>query len=613
MAAVGDKYGPYTCVRRLGEGGMAETFLALQSGPHGFEQRVCIKIIREDCKALPKFVEAFIAEATIAASLRHSNIVSVIDASQQHGYMVLELVDGVDLRTLAQSVPTHRLAPDLVSYLALELVKALEFAHRRRLHGKIDGIVHRDVKPSNVLVSYAGEVKLADFGIAKAIRSTGDSDGLIRGTPSYMSPEQADGRPLDPRSDLFSLGILLYEMLAGRRPFDGNSDLDTVRKICMGELQPLAVTAPDVPAGLAAVVEKLLNASPESRFASAQELGSALDRFAPPPSIYRRLGALAREARPPETLVLSDDENTPALSLPVSELSSEGEPGAGSRRPSIAEPPSPGNIPGRPAPAAAPLPETVSLVADANARPRPLQSSEAGPAAAAGRGAIPADGSPGSAAATGSGLFRGGRAPVITAVAASVALFALLVAVFAFRGGFPSPNSSPDEFASSSVPSPPPGTPASISLLSPTSPLTESEPAPSDPAEIAGDSSTEGQPADTPTVEIPTADTSTDGAPDSSDNPSDKAVRTSRRLSATRPPAHITVGVFPWGSVWIDGAAKGKAPFRSDLPPGKHTVAGGKETPEVSRSVRLRSGVTTQVVVNVTAKTFNATHKPVGR
>ena len=621
MAAVGDKYGPYTCVRRLGEGGMAETFLALQSGPHGFEQRVCIKIVRENCKALSKFVEAFIAEATIAASLRHSNIVSVIDASQQYGYMVLELVDGVDLRTLAQSVPTHRLAPDLVSYLALELVKALEFAHRRRLHGKIDGVVHRDVKPSNVLVSYAGEVKLADFGVAKAIRSTGDSDGLIRGTPSYMSPEQAEGKPLDARSDLFSLGILLYEMLAGRRPFDGNDDLDTVRRICQGELQPLAVAAPDVPAGLAAVVEKLLASSPERRFVSARELGSALDRFAPPPNTYRRLGALARESRPPETLVLSDDENAPALSLPVSAFSSPGEAQTGKADSAYVVPPSSGSVP-RGSPSGAPLPETVSLMADANvgigplganAGTWPLKPARSSPAAAPGRGAIPIEGSLDLDEIGRPRLFGSVRPRPVIALAVSVAVFALMLAVLYTRHGFPSSASSLVELVASTVSSPTPVESGPSSTPS-TSPIVDSQPALPDLSENKKDTPSESTPADTSTDEIPTPESSADEALSrTSRKPSVPAVHRNRRPSAGKNPAHIAVGVFPWGNVWIDGAAKGKAPFRAKLPPGRHTVAGGKKTPEVSRRVRLRPGFTTQVVINVTTKTLNATHEPSGR
>jgi serine/threonine protein kinase len=150
---------------------MAETFLAVQRAAAGFEQRVCMKFILPGHRGNADFRRLFLREASIAASLRHSNIVGVIDVDAAAGYMVLELVDGVDLRTLLNAAPNHKLSPEIATLVIIELCKALAYAHGRVRRGQPDGIVHRDVSPSNVLVSYAGEVKLTDFGVARAMRA----------------------------------------------------------------------------------------------------------------------------------------------------------------------------------------------------------------------------------------------------------------------------------------------------------------------------------------------------------------------------------------------------------------------------------------------------------
>jgi eukaryotic-like serine/threonine-protein kinase len=302
LASIGQRFGPYRCVRKLGSGGMAETWLAVQHGEAGFEQRVCLKLIHEPLRNSDDFGNLFMREAAIAASLRHSNIVGVIDASPGEGCMALELVEGTDLRTLLAHAASHQLAPDLCAFVAVELCKALHYAHTRTRAGEFAGVVHRDISPANVLVSYAGEVKLADFGIAKAIRATGDVSSGLRGKLVYMSPEQLTGRPLDARSDLFSLGILLFEAASGRRPFDGSSDAETCQRILEGRLEALARVAPHVPAGLADIVQTLLQHDPELRFESAAATIAALVECAPGATAYRELGRLAKQARPHETL-----------------------------------------------------------------------------------------------------------------------------------------------------------------------------------------------------------------------------------------------------------------------------------------------------------------------
>jgi len=302
---VGDQFGRHRLVERLGVGGMAQTFLAVQRGAAGFEQRVCMKFMLPIYHQDTTYRRLFLREASIAASLRHSNIVSVIDVDEDAGYIVLELVDGVDLRALLRSLPKRQLAPHLVVLIAIELCKALSYAHGRVLHGLPDGVVHRDVSPSNVLISYAGEVKLTDFGVARSIRredSEPPSD-TVKGKLCYMSPEQTRAEELDGRSDLFSVGVLCYELLAGRRPFDGQGDADTLARILGGRCTPLRERVPEVPEALAQVVTKLLATDRDERFANAQACIDAFAPLSPGLTAFRELGELASAARPPKTII----------------------------------------------------------------------------------------------------------------------------------------------------------------------------------------------------------------------------------------------------------------------------------------------------------------------
>jgi serine/threonine protein kinase len=310
MAEVFEQYGPYKCIRRLGIGGMAETFLAVQRGAAGFEQRVCMKFILPGHRGNAEFKRLFMREASIAASLRHSNIVGVIDVDASVGYMVLELVDGVDLRTLLNAAPGRKLTPELATLVTVELCKALAYAHGRMRGGQADGIVHRDVSPSNVLISYAGEVKLTDFGVARAMSA--DVEPLsttVKGKLCYMSPEQARGQLLDGRSDLFAVGVMFYELLCGQRPFDGNSDAETLLRVTAGQFKPLREVAPEVPPGLAHIVERLIQRDREQRTRSADACIDALVPFTPRLTSFRVLGDMAKTAQPHETLAGVDIES----------------------------------------------------------------------------------------------------------------------------------------------------------------------------------------------------------------------------------------------------------------------------------------------------------------
>lgn len=305
--------GEYRRVRRLGVGGMGETWLGVRERARGIEQRVCLKWIREGFTTDPEFRAAFEREAQIVSQLRHSNVVALIDADPVAGLLVLELVDGTDLRAVITAAGGHRLPIDISMFIALELCKALGYTHSRQHRGAPAGILHRDISAANVLISYEGEVKLADFGVAAVMSARGEPHSrTVRGKPPYMSPEQAAGEPLDQRSDLFSLGVLCYEMIAGVRPFDGVRDggiLNTQHRVALGRYSALQTVVPEVPPAIAAIVERLLRPKPEERFGSAYEVLDAIDAaLGGIPNRCRQLGHLARAAHPYETIQYDSGE-----------------------------------------------------------------------------------------------------------------------------------------------------------------------------------------------------------------------------------------------------------------------------------------------------------------
>jgi serine/threonine protein kinase len=292
MAGEPREFGPYHLVRRLGVGGMAETFEATRAAAGGFEQRVCLKRVLPAFSDDDEFVSRFQREAKLAAQLRHTNIVGVIDFGEVDGvhYMTLELVDGVDLRSLLKSSPSEKLSPDTVAMIGMDLAHALEHAH--------GSLVHRDISPSNILLSRSGEAKLADFGIAKAIdNAAATASRSAKGKIPYMSPEHMRGETTDGRADLFSLGVVLFEAVAGVRPFDGAHDVETMQKILDGDRRSLADVAGDVPASLREVIERLIEVDPDARTPSATRLIEELATVAPSPNVRRELAATVEGLR----------------------------------------------------------------------------------------------------------------------------------------------------------------------------------------------------------------------------------------------------------------------------------------------------------------------------
>ena len=279
MAGEPREFGPYYLLRRLGVGGMAETFEATRLGAGGFEQRVCLKRVLPAFSEDLEFVSRFRREAVLAAQLRHTNIVGVIDVGEIDDvhYMTLELVDGLDLRSLLKSSPGEKLSPDTVALIGMDLAYALEHAHA--------SLVHRDISPSNILLSRSGEAKLADFGIAKALDDAkATASRSARGKVPYMSPEHMRGEAVDGRADLFSLGVVLFEAVAGVRPFDGAHDVETMQKILEGNRVSLEEVAPHAPKKLREIIERLIELDPALRTPSAARLIEELGAVAPPPS-----------------------------------------------------------------------------------------------------------------------------------------------------------------------------------------------------------------------------------------------------------------------------------------------------------------------------------------
>jgi serine/threonine-protein kinase len=267
----------YTIVRKIADGGTAEIFLAKQHGAHGFEKSVVMKRIFTAFYADPAFRHMLVDEAHIAMTLSHSNIVQVLDLGEVDGryFLALELVDGWTLdRTLkraqAAGVP---FPPALALYVTAEICRALAYAHGKVRDGKPLGIVHRDVSPHNVLLSAEGEVKLTDFGIAKAQNRKEQSLGnLIKGKISFMSPEQASGGQLDGRSDLFSLGTMLYAMITRRLPFDAPTDYETLMLVKSGDYLPPETARPGLNPELYRVIRKAMGKMPGDRYQKAEEM-----------------------------------------------------------------------------------------------------------------------------------------------------------------------------------------------------------------------------------------------------------------------------------------------------------------------------------------------------
>jgi serine/threonine protein kinase len=278
----GSQVGKYVVQRKLAEGGMAEIFVASSFGPEGFEKQVIIKRIRAGLANDPAFIKMFVSEARLVSRLNHANIVQIFDFDRHEDtfYIAMEYVRGVSLaQAHARARELQVPVPSLVAaQVAIEVARGLSFAHRLTEHGEPLGIVHRDVTPQNILLSYEGAVKLTDFGIAKA-GTRASTVGMLKGKFAYMSPEQSRGEQVDSRTDIFALGTTLWELLTGQQLFDAESDIAVLRAVQEKAVASPAEFNPDVDAALATIVMRCLERERTERFQSAQELERALTRY----------------------------------------------------------------------------------------------------------------------------------------------------------------------------------------------------------------------------------------------------------------------------------------------------------------------------------------------
>jgi len=275
-------FGRYTLVAPIATGGMGEIFLARMEGPQGFEKFCVIKKILPHLAEDGEFVERFVNEAKTLVKLSHGSIAQVLDMGLHNGdpYIALEHVDGKDLRKVASRMREQGTPPPLtyVLYVMSRVLDALAYAHRKRDEDDREiGLVHRDISPQNVLVSYEGEVKVIDFGLAKSSLSSAKTNpSIILGKFMYMSPEQARHMPADRRSDLYSVGLCLYELIAGKNPFDDAPTGELMQRVASPQIPSLLGYDPLLPPTVAQVVQKALAVDPDQRFQTAEELRGRL-------------------------------------------------------------------------------------------------------------------------------------------------------------------------------------------------------------------------------------------------------------------------------------------------------------------------------------------------
>jgi serine/threonine-protein kinase len=275
----------YEIMERIGAGGMAEVFKASSTSLEGFKKLVAIKRVLPSLTQNERFVRMFLDEAKISLPLNHTNIVQTFDLGKAGStyFIVMEYVEGTNLKSVIENLADNgkRLSVAEAAHIGLELCEGLSHAHKKTDNdGEPLNIVHRDVSPPNVLVSGDGEIKITDFGLAKAKSQAEATDpGVVKGKFGYLSPEAAQGEDVDGRTDIFAVGILLWEMLTGRRLFLGESDYDTLELVREAEIPPLSDYGRDVPPTFERIMRRTLAREVEDRYQHAEQLGQDLAKF----------------------------------------------------------------------------------------------------------------------------------------------------------------------------------------------------------------------------------------------------------------------------------------------------------------------------------------------
>ena len=281
------QFGKYTLLRKIAAGGMAEIFLALHRSVAGFEKLIVIKRILPSMNQDQGFIEMFLHEARIAATLSHPNIVQIFDVGHVDGiyFIAMEHIHGEDIRSIIRGMKRAGVAEIPLEHclaIGLGMCAGLAYAHDKRdLQGARLDIVHRDISPQNIVVTFTGDVKIVDFGIAKSGSQVGEDtkDGQLKGKVPYMSPEQASGGNVDWRSDIFATGVMLFELTTSRRLFKGSSEYETLKLICEKDYPLPSQVRPDYPPALERIVMKALAKTREERYQSAREMQTDLEAF----------------------------------------------------------------------------------------------------------------------------------------------------------------------------------------------------------------------------------------------------------------------------------------------------------------------------------------------
>lgn len=281
----GTRFGKYTLLNRIAVGGMAEVFLARQEGLEGFEKTICIKRIRPHLSSQPNFVRMFLNEAKLAAQLNHPNVVQIYDLGRVNDsyFIAMEYISGRDMSRIIPKAEKVGISFPMVYALriASNVCEGLYYAHTKAdAYGNPLNVVHRDITPENILVSFNGTVKIVDFGIAKANTQLEQTRaGEIKGKLSYMSPEQCMGHPLDARSDIFSFGSVIYEWVTGYKLFTGENEMAILKSIIDGKIYPPSYFKEDVPEAVERILMKSLDKDKTKRYQSAWEMQFDIDTY----------------------------------------------------------------------------------------------------------------------------------------------------------------------------------------------------------------------------------------------------------------------------------------------------------------------------------------------